>query len=358
MEVVVPMAPATAAEFNFDSTCSSPYMSAPSSPKRFGDYYFSAPTSPSRASAIYEEFRALSKGRTASSAAIPFDWEEKPGTPKGGSGERAGEEAEEGDDFAFDFSGQLDPSYITAAEELFEQGKIRPLKPPSRMMQAEELPSPKSPKSPRRMFREAFSPRQKKGGDPFAAAAAAEAEPRKGGGGERERGRERAGPSSQGSSTRRAARSLSPYRVSDFAFEEPHQAGKAAAKPPAPPSAAPKSGSKKWSIKDFLLFRSASEGRASGGKDPLRKYSLLAHAKTKAAADDVKNSSFRSTDSSGSMRKGRASAHELHYTANRAVSEEMRRKTFLPYRQGLLGCLGFSPTAHGLAKGFQSITRR
>ncbi|KAJ0640279.1 hypothetical protein HanLR1_Chr16g0613581 [Helianthus annuus] len=37
----------------------------------------------------------------------------------------------------------------------------------------------------------------------------------------------------------------------------------------------------------------------------------------------------------------RVSAHEIHYTANRAVAEEMRRKTYLPYKSGLLGCLGF-----------------
>ncbi|XP_068643105.1 uncharacterized protein [Aristolochia californica] len=346
MEVVVPMA---AADFNFDSTCSSPYMSAPSTPKRFGDFYFSAPTSPSGASAIYNEFKALSKGHSSSSSAIPFDWEEKPGTPKKDAAQRTrNDDEEEEDDFAFDFSGQLDPSYITAAEELFEQGKIRPLKPPPRM-QAEDLPSSKSPKSPRRMFREAFSPRQKKDMNPFAAAME---EARKGT--ERaERGRERAGPSSQ-NSNRRSARSLSPYRVSDFGLDDPLQSGKAAEKPAPPSAAPPKSGSKKWSIKDFLLFRSASEGRVSRGKDPLRKFSI--QAKTKA--EDVKNSSFRSTESSGSMRRGRVSAHELHYTANRAVSEEQRRKTFLPYRQGLLGCLGFSPTAHGLAKGFQSITRR
>lgn len=39
------------------------------------------------------------------------------------------------------------------------------------------------------------------------------------------------------------------------------------------------------------------------------------------------------------------SAHELHYTENRALSQELRRKTFLPYRHGVLGCLRFpSPT--------------
>jgi hypothetical protein len=44
------------------------------------------------------------------------------------------------------------------------------------------------------------------------------------------------------------------------------------------------------------------------------------------------------------------SAHELHYTANRAQAEELRRKTFLPYRQGLLGCLGF-PSPYAFPRG-------
>lgn len=78
------------------------------------------------------------------------------------------------------------------------------------------------------------------------------------------------------------------------------------------------------------------------GKDPLRKYSGV--AKTKA--EDVRNASFRSAHSSsgsgsGSRSGGRSgpamSAHELHYKTNRAVSDELKRKTYLPYRQGLLG---------------------
>lgn len=75
----------------------------------------------------------------------------------------------------------------------------------------------------------------------------------------------------------------------------------------------------------------------------------------KEGTEDVKNSSFRSTDSVGSARRrsGPISAHEVHYTVNRAVSEEMRRKTFLPYKQGLLGCLGFNAvaSAHALTRG-------
>lgn len=53
---------------------------------------------------------------------------------------------------------------------------------------------------------------------------------------------------------------------------------------------------------------------------------------------------------STSKRRGNrvaVSAHELHYKLNRAVSQEMRKKTFLPYKQGLLGCLGFVPGGGG-----------
>ncbi|XP_076957533.1 uncharacterized protein LOC143633045 [Bidens hawaiensis] len=83
----------------------------------------------------------------------------------------------------------------------------------------------------------------------------------------------------------------------------------------------------KWNLKNLLLFRSTSEGSAA-----------------KITKEDLKASSFRSCDG-GSVRrrmKRKMSAHEMHYTANRAVAEERRRKTSLPYKSGLLGCLGFS----------------
>jgi len=45
---------------------------------------------------------------------------------------------------------------------------------------------------------------------------------------------------------------------------------------------------------------------------------------------------------SGPKRRGvPVSAHELHYKANRAQAEELRKKTFLPYQQGLLGLAVF-----------------
>ncbi|WVZ56662.1 hypothetical protein U9M48_007156 [Paspalum notatum var. saurae] len=47
-----------------------------------------------------------------------------------------------------------------------------------------------------------------------------------------------------------------------------------------------------------------------------------------------------------------AAAHERLYAApNRAQAEEMRRRTFLPYRQGLLGCLGFRSRGYGALHG-------
>lgn len=153
------------------------------------------------------------------------------------------------------------------------------------------------------------------------------------------RGRERH-PSGLQTSRSRRTRSLPPFR----GLEQ---------QPPVPENTTPSTallasgsgkGSKKWSFKDLFLFRSASDGRALD-RDPLKKYSIL-----RKGGEDVRNLSLR--DKSGSKRKGRVSAHELHYTVNRAVSNDMKKKTFLPYKQGILGRLAFNPTVHALANGF------
>lgn len=131
MEVAVPVPPV---DFNFDSACSSPYMTAPSSPRRFGNFFFSsAPTSPTRAAAFYYEFNGYGEddvGRSSSASEIPFLWEEKPGFAKSrvGGGDD-GESSVADEDFEFDFSGQLERNSLSA-EELFDCGKIRALKPP------------------------------------------------------------------------------------------------------------------------------------------------------------------------------------------------------------------------------------
>uniref|UniRef100_A0A0E0FD58 Uncharacterized protein n=1 Tax=Oryza meridionalis TaxID=40149 RepID=A0A0E0FD58_9ORYZ len=51
----------------------------------------------------------------------------------------------------------------------------------------------------------------------------------------------------------------------------------------------------------------------------------------------------------------RRSAHERMYAARRAEGEEMRRRTFLPYQQGLLfGCLGLTSRLSGAAAAGKS----
>ncbi|XP_022762326.1 uncharacterized protein LOC111308276 [Durio zibethinus] len=390
MEVVVPV---PAVDFNFDSTCSSPYMTAPSSPQRFGNFFLSAPTSPTCVSSFRRELIDLSHV-TNSSSAVPFQWEEKPGTPKRTGfdgrvdrGHKSNDDDGDGDgdgceDFEFNFSGQLERTSLSA-EELFDGGKIRPLKPPPGYEQfSSTVSSPRSPKS--RAFRH-------KDFDPFEAAIEKsrksvvllkqppqqkpEHDQKKTQLQSQQRGRERTSGSSSSTSSssynyvHKKSRSLSPLRVSDVMFEQ-EECSSQSEKTIAVTTSYPKSyvssilsaisfskGNRKWKLKDLLLFRSASEGRATS-KDPLRKYALL----SKREPEDVKNASFRSTESVGSVsssrRRAPVSAHELHYTANRAVSEELRRKTFLPYKHGLLGCLGFNPGLHEISRGIGSLTRR
>jgi hypothetical protein len=165
-------------DFRFDSAATSPYASAPSSPHgRAGtpfltappspnpfdllppatprlaggvspfdvfQHFTSAPASPRRAAAIYAHF-AIEGGsdgggrdgedrqdheefqpRGSYATSVPFDWEERPGTPKAGLGGAAW-------DTDFDFGNAVNTAApeqeLTTADELFEKGRIRPLKP-------------------------------------------------------------------------------------------------------------------------------------------------------------------------------------------------------------------------------------
>ena len=380
MEVVVPVAPAV--DFNFDSNCSSPYITAPSSPQRFGNFFFSAPTSPTRVSSFLHQLNdlaATTNSSASSSSSVPFHWEQKPGVPKSNTTPQHNNDNnnnnnnndDDDDDFEFDFSGHLERPSLSA-DELFDGGKIRPLKLPPRLQSGDGVTSPaatnaSSPKSRTK----AFSPRhhhKRESFDPFAAAME---ETRKREEGplpaqQQKRGRERALSSPSSFSGRKGSRSLSPLRVSDIVCDSEEKGV------PSPTSNNTKTsyasflssipftkGYRKWRLRDFLLFRSASEGRATD-KDPLRKYEVLSK-KAAAAEDDVRNSSFRSTESSAgsvSKRRGPVSAHELHYTVNRAASEELKKRTFLPYKRGLLGCLGFNPGGmHEISRGIGSFTR-
>ncbi|KAL4272417.1 hypothetical protein GQ457_13G020070 [Hibiscus cannabinus] len=292
MEVVISSLPVM--DFDFNSARSSPVSTAPSTPRRFGDCSISAPSSPTRLFEFYQEFDRYDRESS------------RPESPRSTARDHV---ADEGDDFAFDFSVDLEKT-SRSAEELFDGGKIKPLKVDEHDQRSPLLSSPKSPR-------------------------------------EQGRGRERVQDFTLRNSSRRATRSLSPYRVSDNLWEddEPHKptsskqssaSASALNSKPSFSSTSSKSSSRKWRLRDLLLFRSASEGRASD-KDPLRKYSATSFKK----AEENKNSG-------GSTRK--VSAHELHYTTNKAVSDNMKKKTFLPYKQGILGRLSFNPLSNGFGK--------
>ncbi|KAK4362483.1 hypothetical protein RND71_017724 [Anisodus tanguticus] len=339
------MVPSPPVDFNYldDSACTTPYISASSSPQRYhGTFFLSVPTSPARISSLYDEYNMINDAEKATGE-VPFNWEEKHGTPKS---RQSSSTIHNDDDFVFDFSGQLDRNSFSAADELFDGGKIRPLKPPPRL-QYEGKPFD-SPRSPKQRFKQTFSPaRKKKERDPFAAAI------------EHSARTENNLPGSSASSRPKKTRSLS---VPSLVFD--HESNQETTKTSSSLSSLILLWYRKWKLKDLFLFRSASEGRASS-KDNLNKFMKKTHKV------DVETSSFRSTASSvGSssvssslMRRREVSAHELHYTLNRALSEEMKRKTFLPYKKlGVLGCLGFIPSMddtsfRGVASSV-SMTRR
>ncbi|KAJ6335169.1 hypothetical protein OIU78_011916 [Salix suchowensis] len=310
--------PAPGMDFDFNEARTSPFLSAPSTPKRFGDCTFSTPTSPSRVAEFYSYFDSLIDSNEERSG-FSFHWDERRGTPES---PRATANTNSEDDFAFDFCDELEKTSLSA-DELFDGGKIRPLKP-----------SPRSHGEEKRKIQIHLQLRLKNSRKKT----------------ENERGRQIEKASGLiSSSNRRASRSQSLFRASEYPWEEEKQLEKITNQTAQNPkasvssnsSSSSKSSSRKWRLGNFLLFRSASEGHAHD-KDRLRKYSGLFRKR-----EDGKETSFWSTDSSGSAssnRKGPVSAHELHYTANKAVSENLKKKTFLPYKQGFFWEIGFQPS--------------
>ncbi|XP_019198917.1 PREDICTED: uncharacterized protein LOC109192678 [Ipomoea nil] len=108
----------------------------------------------------------IEKTRRTGFLGILFDCEEEPGIPKPKDDD---DDYDHDDEFAFDFSGQLEKSSFSAADELFDDSKIKPLKPSPRL-QYERRPSDSS-RSPKQRIKEAFSPcHQRKDFDPFSTA--------------------------------------------------------------------------------------------------------------------------------------------------------------------------------------------
>ncbi|KAJ4753653.1 stress response NST1-like protein (DUF1645) [Rhynchospora pubera] len=324
-----------------DSSCSTPYVSAPSSPGRpsnatasapfSGGYFFSAPASPMH-------FIISTSG--AASSASP--------SAGGLSG-----------DIEFEFSSRYLSSMISA-DELFCNGQIRPIS---------NLDTP--PLSPIPDDEQEISIR----------------------------GRDiklRSG------SVHRRARSMSPLRNNRYKWhndddeeedidqgeiksrpndldldQEQDQKERADATTPSVSASSSRSSSssssrssKRWIFLKDLLYRSKSEGRERE-RGPIRerfwthmpfsrereKEKEKEKEKPKQGNNELPNNTnantpvMRTNAGTPSVRK-RQSAHERLYNMNRAHAEEMRRRTFLPYRQGLLGCLGFSSKSYGALNGF------
>ncbi|KAE9615935.1 hypothetical protein Lalb_Chr04g0260481 [Lupinus albus] len=121
--------------------------------------------------------------------------------------------------------------------------------------------------------------------------------------------------------------------------------------------------SKRWVfLKDFL--RSKSEGRSNNkfwstiSFSPTKDKKLINQNQDQTPKPNVNSQTFskrvigKPTNGVGKRRVPSPSPHELHYKANRTQAEELRKKTFLPYKQGLFGYLGFSSKGYGAMSGF------
>ncbi|KZV13755.1 hypothetical protein F511_45085 [Dorcoceras hygrometricum] len=302
-----------------DSCCSTPYVSAPSSPSRAG-FYYSAPASPMHF--------MLSKTASHSAAAV----------------------TEPNCSFEFDFCPTLPSSGggAASADELFCNGQIRPMKL-STHLQRPQLLAPLIESEDTLEEDQAFT-----------------------------RGRDL---KSRAGSLRRRTRSMSPMRTPRSDEEAGHreigteemiirkhdeeldeEKGSSETVSCASRSSSAGRSSKRWVFLKEFLYRSKSEGRnnerpnnkfwSSISFSPVKDKKTAAHNKSK---DQNQNPEVKKKvilkNGVSKRRVPSPSPHELHYTANRAQSEEMRKKTFLPYRQGLLGCLGFSSKSYGAMNG-------
>lgn len=345
-----------------DSACSTPYVSAPSSPARgpVSGFFYSAPASPMHF--------AITKNPSSSSSSASME--------------------NHSCSFEFDFSarfgsngGSSSTASMSSADELFHNGKIRPMK------LSTHLELPLAPLLDLEIGDEE--------GDGIV---------------EFVRGRDlRLRDKLQ----RRRTRSMSPLRNSPIEWTESENgdginvecsvteketceeseviekveeiASNSDTSTPSISASSSRSSSagrnsKRWVfLKDFL-YRSKSEGRSnnnfwsnisfapvkekkSGGTNqsvgkqklinPLVKVKRSSEGKKAKGTVGAKKDGGAGKPANGvGKRRVLQSPHERHYTANRAHSEEMKKKTYLPYRQGLLGCLGFSSKGYGAVNGF------
>ncbi|KAJ0975585.1 hypothetical protein J5N97_017550 [Dioscorea zingiberensis] len=318
--------PSNGSELELDSSCSTPYVSAPSSPGRgpVPSYFYSAPASPMHYILSSIPYSSSPSSETDVEASIS------------GAGS-----------FEFEFSSR---GSMISADELFLNGQIRPMRLASHLQRPQALAP--------------LLDLEDDDDDELRCPVAPGA-----------RGRDlrlRSG------SIHRRARSLSPLRNPRLPWteddDEPERvpANRASdletdpdpkqIEEPTPSSGSTSSSrssssgrnSKRWIFLKDLLYRSKSEGRGNGKEKEKFWLSISfspSKEKEKPKPSPAVSSPAPATKRAAPPSARRPSAHERHYTAKRAQAEEMRRRTFLPYRQGLLGCLGISSRGYGAVSG-------
>ena len=357
---------------DIDSTCSTPFASAPSSPGRphsiggggggGGGYFFSAPASP-----IHHLLLSTSCSASA--------------TPGAGGGRGCAGDAE------FEFGGPGGP--MISADELFHNGQIRPLTLPplpdldpgsdddddcggvggrtsargrdltprsASVHRRARSMSPLRSASPRLKLINALVPAPDLGPVPDATGThGGEAAPPVTASSRSSSSSSTSSSSSSGTSSARGSRRWVFIRdmLLHRSKSEPGSSSSAHsrdANPGAPPAAgANNKPERAWPFSPAWVARDRLAARLRPSRAP--------PAATEAAGgpgggEDAARP--RAQGRSGRRRRSTtvAAAHERLYAApNRAQAEEMRRRTFLPYRQGLLGCLGFSSRGYGALHG-------
>lgn len=304
-------------------------------------HFTSAPASPARAAALYAQLDANNAAAdgfqprvsySTATSTVPFEWEERPGKPKPGFAAAANAE-DDPDPDDFDFGVLLDKAALpvpelTTADELFNDGKIRPLKPPPRLHEGGGSVG-SSPRSARSMI---WSPRLRgtrgrsavgPGGgdfDPFAAAL--------------EKAAMAPSPLGIGSSNDDAAGGVSEPAASSSPTNTADPAASAAASDPPPPGKS-NGGRKKWRLSDLLLFRRASSAKGRNiSRDPVFKYTPVKDANAEPGA------------ANGDAAPVKHKQKQSKKAAPASAAAEGEQK------QSVMGCVRLHPGLHRLAKGF------
>nr|CAD1826262.1 unnamed protein product [Ananas comosus var. bracteatus] len=248
----------------------------------------------------------------STSSTVPFVWEDEPGAPKPARSDHRNADGDQLDfSFKFHTRHRANREALTAADELFAEGKIRPLKPPPRLQRpviADELSSsvcssPGSPWSPRRKAMRSPHRKGRGGGggeefDPFMAA---------------------------------MVETTKDKVESAFSISRSRKG-----------SSTPNSSGKRWrQLKDLLLFRGAA---AKMSKELiLSKYSLVSLFKS------------RSPSTGPTTNKNTTPPHEKR----NGVAQEVKKAAAaaaapppVPYRQRLLSCFRVNPAVHSVDGGF------